>query len=151
MNMDRTTVIGMVLLAILFFMFFWYTNKQQQVIADYQKHIADSTQKANDAKIKPADKAAAYTDSLHRDSASKISAAGNFLQAANGNETLTIVENDLLKATFSNKGGTLKSVQLKKYKGLDSMPVTLAGGKDDKLGYTINTAPNQSAETSTLF
>ncbi len=141
----------MVLLAILFFMFFWYTNRQQQVIADYQKHIADSTQKANDAKIKPADKAAAYTDSLHRDSASKISAAGNFAQAANGTETLTVVENDLLKATFSNKGGSLKSVQLKKYLGLDSMPVMLSGNKNDKLTYSINTAPNQSSETSELF
>ncbi len=151
MNMDRTTVIGMVLLAILFFMFFWYTNKQQQVLADQQKHIADSTQKANNARIRPEDKAAAFTDSLHRDSMGKVSAAGNFVQSANGIETLTVVENDLLKATFSNKGGALKSVQLKKYKGLDSMPVMLSGGKDDKLGYTINTAPNQSAETSTLF
>ncbi|NNV56490.1 membrane protein insertase YidC [Limnovirga soli] len=151
MNMDRTTVIGMVLLAILFFMFFWYTNKQQQGIAEYQKHIADSTKKANDAKIKPADKIAAFKDSLQRDTAAKISAAGNFTDAAIGTETLTVIETDLIKATFSNKGGSLKSVQLKQYKGPDSLPVLLSGGDNDKLGYTINTAPNQSAETSTLF
>jgi len=149
--MDRTTVIGMVLLAILFFMFFWYTNKQQQGLAEVQKRIADSTQKANDAKIKPTDKVAAYTDSLHRDSVSKLSAAGNFTQAAIGTETLTVVENDLLKATFSNKGGVLKYVQLKNYKGIDSLPVKLSGNKDDKLSYTINTAPNQASETAGLF
>ena len=103
-------------------------------------------------KQNPSDKATAYLDSLQRDSLSKVSAAGGFTHAANGTEQLTVVENDLIKATFSNKGGTLKSVELKKYNSLDSgHNVVLAGGKEDKLGYTVNTAPNQSAETSSLF
>ena len=120
MKMDRNTVIGMVLLAILFFTFFWYTNKQQQAMALEQKRIADSTKKVNESRITPEQKAAAYADSVHRDSLSKLSAAGNFAQAANGSEQLTVVENDLVKAVFSNKGGSLKSVELKKYNSLDS-------------------------------
>jgi YidC/Oxa1 family membrane protein insertase len=152
MKMDRNTVIGMILLGILFFLFFWYTNKQQQAMALQKQRIDDSTRRANESKIKPVDKAAAYMDSLQRDSLSKVAAAGGFTLAGNGTEQLTIVENDLIKATFSNKGGSLKSVELKKYNSLDSgHHVVLSGGKDDKLGYTINTAPNQSAETSTLF
>ncbi|HNP24314.1 MAG TPA: membrane protein insertase YidC [Panacibacter sp.] len=151
MNMDRNTVIGMVLLAALFFMFFWYTNRQQQSLAIEQQRIADSTQKANNAKITPAQKAAAYADSLRRDSSSKIATAGSFVQAGIGSEKLTVVENDLFKATFSNKGGSLVNVQLKKFNSIDSSLVTLSGGKVDKLGYSINTAPNQSAETSSLF
>jgi YidC/Oxa1 family membrane protein insertase len=152
MKMDRNTVIGMILLGILFFLFFWYTNKQQQAIALQQQRIADSTRRANESKIKPVDKGAAYMDSLQRDSLSKVAAAGGFTLAGNGTEQLTVLENDLIKATFSNKGGSLKSVELKKYNSLDSgHHVVLSGGKDDKLGYTINTAPNQSAETSTLF
>ncbi len=152
MKMDRNTVIGMVLLAALFFLFFWYTNKQQQAIAIEQQHIADSTRRANETRITPVDKAAAYEDSLRRDSLSRLSAAGGFTQAANGTEQLTVVENDLLKATFSNKGGSLKSVELKKYNSLDSgHHVVLSGGRDDKLGYSINTAANQSSETSSLF
>ena len=62
MNMDRNTVIGMVLLAALF-LCFWYTNRQQQSLAIEQQRIADSAQKANNAKITPAQKAAAYADS----------------------------------------------------------------------------------------
>jgi YidC/Oxa1 family membrane protein insertase len=152
MKMDKNTVIGMVLLAVLFFAFFWYTNKQQQAIAVQQKHIADSTAKANATKISPEQKAAAYADSLHRDSLSKLTAAGNFTRAANGQEQLTVVETDLIKAIFSNKGGSLKSVELKKYNSLDSThKVILSGGPDDKLGYSINTGKNQSAETSSLF
>jgi len=152
MNMDRNTVIGIVLLVGLFFLFFWYTNKQQQTLAVEQQRIADSTKKANDARITPEQKAAAYTDSLHRDSLSKLSSAGNFQNAANGAEQLTVVETDVLKAVFSNKGGSLKSVELKKYNSLDSThKVMLSGGKDDKIGYSINTGANQSSETSSLF
>lgn len=152
MNMDRNTVIGMILLAILFFTFFWYTNRQTEAIAVQQQHIADSTKKANEAKITPQQKAAAHLDSLRLDSINKTSSAGNFTQAAFGTEQLTVVENDLIKATFSNKGGMLKSVELKKYKSLDSTHgVILSGGKDDKIGYSINTGNNQSTETSSLF
>src|SRR5436190_23836170 len=100
MKMDRNTVIGMILLAVLFFLFFWYTNKQQQAIALQQQHIADSTKRANETKIKPVHSIAAYRDSLQKDSISKASAAGGFTQAANGTEQLTVVENDLLKETF---------------------------------------------------
>lgn len=141
----------MILLAGLFFMFFWYTNRQQQALSIEKQRVEDSTQKANNAKITPAQKAAAYTDSLMRDSLSKITTAGSFVQAGLGTEKLTVVENDLLKVTFTNKGGALKSVELKKYKSIDSSLVMLAGGKDDKLSYSINTAANQSAETAGLF
>ncbi|QEC68038.1 membrane protein insertase YidC [Panacibacter ginsenosidivorans] len=152
MNMDRNTVIGMILLAGLFFMFFWYTNKQQSALSADKQRIADSTAKAEAAKITPEQKAAAYKDSLNRDSVSKLSAAGNFQGAAIGAEQLTTVENELMKVVFTNKGGSLKSVELKKYNSLDSThKVILAGGKDDKLGYSINTAGNQSEETSSLF
>src|SRR5690348_4464449 len=134
MKMDRNTVIGMVLLAVLFFTFFWYTNRQQQALALEQKRIEDSTRKVNEEKITPQQRAAAYADSLHRDSLAKLSAAGNFTQAANGAEQLTVVENDLMKVIFSNKGGSLKSVELKKYNSLDSThKVILSGGPNDKL------------------
>ena len=142
----------MILLGVLFFTFFWYTNRQQQALAVEKKRIADSTAKADAAKITPDQRAAAYKDSVARDSASRISAAGNFQNAAAGVEKLTVIENEVIKATFSNKGGVVKSVELKNYKSLDSTHnVIIAGGKNDKLGYTINTAAGQSAETSSLF
>lgn len=151
MNMDRNTVIGMVLLAGLFFMFFWYSNRQQQALTLENKRIADSTQKANNARITPADKAAAYADSVRHDSDLKVTSLGKLAAAATGTEQLTVIETDLIKATFTNKGGSLKSVELKNYNSLDSMhKVMLAGGKDDKLGYSINTEGG-SAETSGLF
>ena len=41
---DKNTIIGIVILAVLFFVFFWYTNKQQQAYLTNQKHIQDSLQ-----------------------------------------------------------------------------------------------------------
>ena len=42
MKTDKNTVIGFVLLAVLFFVYFWYTSKQQNEIAAYKKRFDDS-------------------------------------------------------------------------------------------------------------
>src|SRR5205814_5848212 len=115
MNMDKNTITGIVLLAALFILFFWYTNKQQAAIQGAKQRIAHSTAKAHAAKITPAQREAAKIDSLKNDTLNRISEAGIFQGGATGTEQLTVVENELLRATFSNKGGSLKSVELKKY------------------------------------
>ncbi len=151
MKADKNTIIGFVLLGILFFVYFWYTNKQQSVLQAAEKQAQDSIAKVNAVKIKPVDPAVAYKDSLHNDSLSRISQAGSFQNAGVGNEQETSVENNLIKVTFSNKGGQVKSVVLKTFKSNDGKPVVLAGGKTDAIGYTVNTGNNQSAETSNLY
>src|SRR5258706_10468111 len=112
---DKNTIIGIVLLAILFFAFFWYTNKDQQSVMAYQKHIQDSLHMDSLAKITPQQKAAARLDSLRNDSLSKVSAAGNFNKVANVPEQTLSVENAVMKITFTSKGGRVKSVLLKNY------------------------------------
>ncbi len=59
--MDKNTVIGIVLLAALFITFFWYTNKQQAAIQVEKQRIADSTAKADAAKITPSQREAALS------------------------------------------------------------------------------------------
>ena len=151
MKADKNTIIGFVLLGVLFFVYFWYTNKQQSVLRAAEQRAQDSIARVNATKIKPVDPAVAYRDSLHADSLSRISQAGTFQTAGIGTEQQTTVENNLMRVTFNNKGGQIKSVQLKNFKSNDSLPVMLSGGKDDAIGYTINTGNNQSAETSNLF
>ena len=151
MKADKNTIIGFVLLGILFFVYFWYTGKQQAAIQSSEKRAKDSIEAVNAAKVKPTDPATARLDSLHRDSLTRLAQAGNFDSAAIGTEQTTVLENNLMRVTFSSKGGEIKSVQLKDFKSVDSTPVVLAGGKTDALGYTINTGNNQSTETSNLF
>src|SRR5690349_566184 len=144
---DKNSIIGIVLLAILFFVFFWYTNKQQGAYLEHQKHVQDSLRLDSIAKITPQQKAAAQLDSLRSDSIARLNKAGNFSNTVNTPEQLVTVENNLIKAVFTNKGGTVKYVELKKYNSSTGGKVTLGESGKDELSYTINTGANRSAST----
>ena len=97
MKTDKNSVIGFVLLGILFFLYFWYTNKQQTALAEIKKKQEDSIARIQAARIKIVDTATAKLDSVRRDSATRVSAAGNFTTAATGVEQMFVVENELMK------------------------------------------------------
>ena len=149
MKTDKNTVIGFVLLGILFFAYFWYSSKQQNELLAMKQKQEDSIRRVQAASIKPGDTTLARIDSLKRDSATRLSAAGDFTTAAIGTEQLVSVENELMIVTFTNKGGQVKTVQLKKYKSGNGTPVLLSGSSE--LGYGINTSANQSSLSSNLF
>jgi YidC/Oxa1 family membrane protein insertase len=150
MNFDRNTVLGFIILAALFIGYFIYTNKGQEALRKQneetqvrEKAIQDSIARLNKPK----------EDSLNKinDSTSKIVSAGNFQNAVNGTEQLTVVENDVIKVAFTNKGGQPKWVELKNFKNQDSSLVKLAGSDFDKISYTINAGDNKIAQTSDLY
>ena len=147
---DKNTVIGIVLLAILFFAFFWYTNKQQSAYLANQKHIQDSLHIDSINKVTPQQKAALTLDSLRADSLSKLNSAGNFAKAANVPEQLVTVENKLIKAVFTTKGGTIKYVELKNYNSQTGGKVILGESDKDGISYTINTGTNKAATTNDM-
>ncbi|MGZ3940081.1 MAG: membrane protein insertase YidC, partial [Flavisolibacter sp.] len=136
MNFDRNTVTGFILLAVLFFAFFFYTNRQQSALQkqkafeDSVNHVKDSVARINQQKLTPGAKG----DS---NAAITVDSNARFPQALNGSEQLTTVENDLVKVVFTNKGGQPKSVELKKFKGPDSLNVKLAGTAFDKIDYSV--------------
>lgn len=151
MKFDRNTVIGFTVLALLFIGYFAVTNKQQ---AEYRKQQA--VQKAYDDSVALAnrpkqDTLAIKKDSAQSDSMQRVASAGSFQSAANGEEKLVQVENNLVKITFTNKGGQVKSVELKNYKEHDSSLVKLAGTDFDQLAYTINTSQNKTVSTGDLY
>ncbi len=150
MKTDKNSVIGFVLLGILFFLYFWYTNKQQTALVEMKKKQEDSLAIVAASRVKIQDTVTAKIDSIKRDSAYRVTAAGNFTTAATGSETLTSIENNLMKVTFTNKGGRVQSVLLKKYLSHDSLPVVLSGTKD-QLSYAVNTGANKASQTGDLF
>ena len=115
MKLDKNTVIGFTLLAVLFFTFFWYNNNdQQQTYLKYEQHrIDDSIAKVEASKAPILDSVKAKMMAAHEDSARKIAIGGKLVNAALGTEQTTIVESDLLKVTFTNKGGRIKFVEIK--------------------------------------
>ncbi len=150
MKTDKNTVIGFVLLGLLFFLYFWYSNKQQNELLVVKQRQEDSLRLVNASRVKPVDIAAARIDSLKRDSASRLSTAGDFTTAAIGTEQLVTIENSVMKVTFTNKGAQVKKVALKNYKSaVDGKLVTLS--ENNQLGYSINTSANQSSPSNNLF
>lgn len=147
MNFDRNTVIGFVVLAALFFGYFYFTNKEQ---SNYRKEQARIDSIANAQKPKP-DSQVMKVDSVKTDSLNKVAKEGHFKGAGKGTEQFAEVKTDLFTIIFTNKGGQPKSIELNKYKDKDSGLVKLAGSDFDKISYRINTGKSQSDETDNLY
>jgi len=60
-----------------------------------------------------------------------------FANAAIGDEQLYIIENDLVKIEVSNKGGHIKTIELKDYQTYDSLPVILFNPETSKFGLSF--------------
>lgn len=148
--MDRNTVIGFVLLALLFFGYFYYTRQGQLTVERQKQHIQDSLNK-----IHPKVDTSLTAAGASRDSAfAKIksdSIVGTIIQDTSGKEQLIEVESKLLKITFSSKGGQPKKIQIKKFKTFDGKPLILQDGQFNNISYAINTGANQTAQTSDLL
>jgi len=145
MGMDRNSVIGFVLLAILFFGYFYYSRQGQVTLEKERQHIQDSI-----ARLKPKTDTSVTTHQSKKDS-SLLPASGTFQQDSTAREQLVTLENEVVKITFTNKGGQPKIVELKKFKTFDHKPLILQKGNFNKIGYTINTGNNGTAQTSDLF
>lgn len=144
MNTDKNTVIGFVLLAGLFFAYFWFTNKQQNELEAYKKHYEDSV-----AMVKStAQKAAALKAATLVDSSTNQSATDS-VKADSVKEQLVVIENEVVKVTLTNKGGQVANVLLKQYTNSNKQQVVL--GDSTSLNYPINIANNQSAQVNQLL
>lgn len=146
MGMDRNTVIGFVLIGMLLIGMFYFNSQGNQAYLLEQKRINDSI-----AKTKPkVDPMALAKDSLTADTIRKIQSGGVFQPGIDQPEQLTVLENDVMKVSFTNKGGQPKIVELKKYKTFDGKPVILQSGAFNKISYPVITGNQLKAETGNL-
>lgn len=130
--MDRNTIVGFVLIVALLIGFTFLTrpNQEQQIA---QKRYQDSIEAlATKEAAKKAEAAAALENETEKQSADSTA---TFFQATKGNESFTTIENDLVKLTFSNKGGRVYSAMLKKYNGQDKKPLVLFDKDDVKMNF----------------
>jgi YidC/Oxa1 family membrane protein insertase len=102
MNFDRNTVIGFIILALLFFGYFYFNN-QQQLAYQKEKTRQDSIAKANLPKSLP--NTGSATTIINRDTTLQQQQQAGFQQFSRGAEQMTTVSNGVLKISFSNKGG----------------------------------------------
>ncbi|MCO6496112.1 MAG: membrane protein insertase YidC [Chitinophagaceae bacterium] len=150
--MDRNSLIGFLLLALLFFGYFYYTKQGQMAYERKQQQIADSL-----SRLKPdTNNTAAITDEpvLNLDSLAKVqqhSALEGIVQDSLKGEEFHTVETRLVKVIFTNKGGQPSKVELKNFKTFDDKPLLIDNGEFNKISYSINSAANKTVETSDVY
>jgi YidC/Oxa1 family membrane protein insertase len=148
--MDRNSLTGILLVAAIIFGYMYLTApsaddlKKQQAYQDSMTIVARNQQKKFDEAVK--------TDSVKTDSVVVLSDSakavqlqkkyGAFVDAVNGTDGELYIENELLKATISKKGGRITSVQLKKYKRFDSTALILFDKDSSSFGIDMETEEN---------
>src|SRR5690606_19322795 len=145
MNFDRNTIIGFVVLGLLFVGYFYFTTQDQKA---YQLEKAKADSIAN-AKKPPVDTAALEVLQQRQDSVLQVTTAGQFNQAADKEEFVTL-ENELMTVVFTTKGGQPHYVELKNFKDQQGKLVRLASTDFDKIDYPINTGINNSSQIASM-
>jgi YidC/Oxa1 family membrane protein insertase len=139
MGMDRNTTIGFVLIGALLIAMFYFNSKNRLAYEGQQKRIADSIAKLNPP-MPPSEKKTPDSAAIYNTQNTAPSGFGLPEDA----EEFSVLENDVVKITFTNKGAQPKSVVLKKFKKFDGSSVILNQGDFNKLSYRINNTQNHS-------
>ena len=157
---NKNTLIGSVLMAVLVFGLFWYSNQNKKNTPPVPKsQTAQSQTTTSSANVdthsvatplaKDSTKTAAVA--APQDSATALSQLGPFATAARGVEKEYVIENELQRITISSKGGAIKSVQLKKYVTWDKKPLMLFTGKSQQFSYQFFISGNRQVNTKDLY
>ena len=138
--MDKKSIIGIAVVALLFFGFAYFNTQEQK---KYQEEMAawqayqDSVALATRPVVPVADSVALTAGGQDPEQAAeaarerRVAALGEYLAAArDGEEREFVVENDVMAVTFSTRGGQIRDVLLKDYtkyapRGERNIPVSL--------------------------
>ena len=167
-KMDRSTIVGLVLIMIIFAVWQYMIAPSPEELAEQQR-LTDSIAALNEAELVPAPELAESTfapeelDNL-TDSARQAQfggAFGAFAASAVGVAEEVSIENDLMILTLSTKGGNIKQVELKEYakvveddnKVETILPLYLLNDQRDRFEYILplNGVSGEGVVTSDLY
>ncbi len=148
--MNKNSILGFILIAgIMIGYTYWMTPSEeelakQQYVADSIAHIQRqkaeelaSTTKVLEQSSQPEAPAIEITHEQRETFSDLQNKYDVFANAAIGDEQLYIIENDLVKIEVSNKGGHIKTIELKDYQTYDSLPVILFNPETSKFGLSF--------------
>jgi YidC/Oxa1 family membrane protein insertase len=132
--MDKNTFTGLFLIMIVLAgSFYFFKPSEAEMKSIQEKHRTDSLEKAG--VVTPTPAAAAIAPVPVVDSAAL---KGPFGGNITGTVQTSVLENEKLKLTFSNKGGKILSVQVKGHDTYNGKPVILFDGDQNKFGLNLN-------------
>ncbi len=144
--MDKNTLVGFALIGAVVIGFSIYNRPSQEEMAR-AKHYQDSIQAIAQKEAAMQEQAAAQQSPAHTIQADSTSL---LYGASQGTEQLTTLENDLVKVTFTNKGGRVCAAMLKDYNGQDGKPLELFDEKDSGMNFAFE-GKNENILTEDLY
>ena len=160
--MDRNSIVG-ILLIFTILIVFSIINKPSKEQVEAARHRQDSIAQVEALREQQAEQERqnivpalqeeeALTDTIASDRKlqEKVDQFGIFGNAAIGAQDFFTLENNLMKITFTNKGGKIYSVELKNYQTHDSLPLILFDGDESLFGLNFF-AQNRIINTDQLF
>ena len=143
--MDKNTLVGFTLIgAVLIGFSIWNRPSQEEMERIQRQQDSIQTAKLEEAKLLEAQAAAQSSQALTLDSTSL------FFGANQGTEQFTTLENNLVKVTFSNKGGRVVSATLKDYNNQQGEPLTLFNEEESSLNFAFD-GKNENILTKDMF
>ncbi len=162
--MNKNTLIGFVLIAVVLVGFSWYSQPSQEEMR--AQFVKDSLEQVAKQKADQAAKIAAYKQQQAAKEQVAADTTALFYKALTGKAQDVVLQNAKLAVTLSTKGGTVTKAYIKNEKGSrryvghniadktgksdDLGGVTLFSGKDQSLNYTL-VAKEMNISTDDLF
>ncbi|WP_028296929.1 membrane protein insertase YidC [Olivibacter sitiensis] len=148
--MDRSTFTGLFLILIILVGSFYLTKPSEEEIKKEQQR-QDSI-----ALVQTEAPKESLSDSLAQQSqlATEVDSStmrGPFGAARMGSEQLIVLENELIKAEISSKGGRVKSVEIKGDKTFSGAPLILYQGDQNRFGLIFTTSENVLINTNDFY
>ena len=147
MNNNKSTIIGWVLIFAVMVGFFWMNKPSEAQLAEQArlKAVQDSialveAQKVLDQAVAEAN----YNHTLSQDSTSPL-----FL-AAKGEEQEFVLENEVVRLTFSTRGARVTSAILKEYTNQEGLPLELFNQDDESINFMLD-GKNENIITEKLY
>jgi YidC/Oxa1 family membrane protein insertase len=151
-KLDLNSIIGFVLI---FGILIWIMYQNQPTEAQIKADKAKKEQAAVQAKTQAAAAVPVVLDSVQKAQAS--AALGNFAYSASlpsAKDTLTTIENELIRIQVANKGGQIVSATLKnqeRFKKGSKDLVSLIKNNNAQLNLSLSTQDNRNLQTKDLF
>lgn len=146
--MDKNTITGFILLALLTVGYVFYSTKEQAKL-EQQRALVETISKINNADSATSGISVdTNTGSALQEGAQPESVRYSFEQ---GESNLIQVENEDVIYTFDTKGGTIRSVELKHFKKHDQTPLVLFDDLDNKIDFSFIDKDNEIIHTSEAY
>ena len=143
--MDKNTLVGFLLIgAVLIGFSIW--NRPSQEEMERARRYQDSIQAVA---IQEAAKLEAEAEEASKQ-ALTLDSTSLFFGANQGTEAFTTLENDLVKVTFSNKGGRIVSATLKEYNNQQGEPLVLFNEEESAMNFAFE-GKNENILTEDMF